>query len=46
MKNRDGKINSFLYCEKDIRSILVAEKKGKQLKKTNKVDILVEEKKQ
>jgi hypothetical protein len=36
MKNQNGNINSALYCEKNIKSILEAEKKGKQPKKSKK----------
>lgn len=36
MKNQNGNINSALYCEKAIKSILEAEKKGKQPKNSKK----------
>jgi hypothetical protein len=40
MKNQNGNINSAMYCEKAIKSILEAEKKGKQPKKSKKESML------
>jgi hypothetical protein len=36
MKNQNGNINSALFCEKALQSILEAEKNGKQPKKSKK----------